>query len=86
MRIKIQEGASRTKARDPGFDPRGIYIIIKLWVIVKRHAVGKALGEWRDEQGGAEPQPEPPFLVLERRIASAAQQAGRFVSIRKPCF
>ena len=82
----MKKGASRTKARDPGFNTRGIYIIIKLWVIVKHHPLGKALSEWTDDLGGVEPQPEPPFFVLQRRIESAAQQARRFVPIRKPCF
>lgn len=66
--------------RDPGFDPRGIMVIIGVGVIVKSHALGEALGERSQQHAGVEPQPEPPFLVLGDRVPPVAPQARRLVA------
>lgn len=86
MRIQIEKRGRRTKVGDPGFNPRSVGIIIKLWVIIKHHAMGKALSERSDEHCRPEPQPEPPSFFLEQGVAFTAQLARRLVLIRKPCF
>jgi hypothetical protein len=45
MRVQVQKGLSGTEVRDPGFNPRSIAVIIQLRIIIKHHALSKALGK-----------------------------------------
>lgn len=83
-RIKVEEGLDRTKARNPSLNPRGIPVIIHSGVVVERHPLSKALSVRRQDHGEVEPQPEPPLLVLPRRVAARAEQARRLILRRQP--
>lgn len=44
--VKEKKGLSGTEMRDSGLDPRGIVVIILIRVVIERHPLSKACGEW----------------------------------------
>lgn len=55
MRVQVEKGLGGTKVRGPGFNPRSIAVIVQLRIIIKHHALSKALGEGSQEDAGVEP-------------------------------
>lgn len=83
--IKVEKGLSGTKMPDSGLDPRGITVIVQVRIIIEHHTLSKALSEWRYQDTGIKPQPEPASLLLENWVP-AARQARGLVATGQPGF
>lgn len=68
MRIEIKKGIDGTEVRDPSENSRGVEVIIELWMVVKGHALSKALSERCKNDTGIKPESEPALVFLPKRV------------------
>lgn len=66
--LEIRKGVGGTKVRDPGLNPGSVEVIIEFLVVVKGHALSKALSERSKYDTGIKSKSEPSFLFLDSQM------------------